>query len=113
VYNEHIRKNERKYIMNNELKNNTPMSFEEFLKVFGDSALFSADKALFTLLWTYRDKLPKLEGLEEEDFINFHKAFRVKDVTSVIGVDMAIWYMLQGSVLFWDCVEKVYGVCVE
>tara|TARA_R110002167_G_scaffold206_2_gene1152 strand:+ start:123 stop:389 length:267 start_codon:yes stop_codon:yes gene_type:complete len=49
-----------------------------------------------------------IEGLIEEDSSGgwFHKSFRQVDVTECGNTDMAIWYLLQTSSVFWTMVNE-------
>lgn len=59
-----------------------------------------SDRTLFHLLSHWKDVLPKLDNY-------FHKAFRQTDVTESGHIDMAIWYLLNESILFWEIFERV------
>jgi len=56
---------------------------------------FPLEKALLQLLQKYKEVLPPLDG-------QFHKAFRQEDITDSGYTDMAIWHLLQGSIVFWE-----------
>ena len=58
------------------------------------------ERALYCLLKCHEAKLPEVDGY-------FHKALRQVDVTDSGLTDAAIWLMLDASVIFWDCFEKV------
>ena len=62
----------------------------------------SSDMALYHLLRRWKDSLPTLD-------VNCHKSFRQHDTTSDGDTDMAIWHLLDGSVLFWKLYYEVMG----
>lgn len=56
------------------------------------------DTALMQLLREFKECLP-----EVDDY--FHKAFRQCDITPSGRIDNAIWYLLNGTELFWIVLE--------
>ncbi len=61
-----------------------------------------ADRALYRILLAYKDDLPVLDSY-------FHLAFRQTDVTDSGDIDMAIWFLLNYSELFWQTKESLQG----
>lgn len=70
---------------------------EMFHKAVRDAGA-ADDLALYHLLEGHKDRLPKLDGY-------FHKAFRQGDVTGSGNIDMALWYLIGNSKLFWYCFD--------
>lgn len=56
---------------------------------------YNVERALLHLLLRFYPSLPAPDG-------EFHAAFRKYDVTDSGRIDMAIWNLLDASVLFWE-----------
>ena len=63
------------------------------------------EHALYFLLYPHRNS----NLIVDKGTYMFTKQFRSWDVTELAGVDIAIWYLLNQSQLFWLCWESYYG----
>lgn len=65
-----------------------------------DGIDLDVESALLYLLQAYQSCLPPLNS-------EFHKTFRVRDVTHVGHIDVVIYRLLNASVLFWQLFTEV------
>ena len=88
-----------------------PITFDQFLEKYRDICKFhndidtkgiAVDLALVSLLNQYQDEI---KPLFEHDYERFHKMFRVISVINP-GVDSAIWHLMYGSKLIWECLPE-------
>lgn len=77
-------------------------SISRLLSAYQKEAKSNVDRALYNLLTRFEDELPPLNNY-------FHKAFRQIDCVDTRAggyMDMAIWFLLNESELFWELFEE-------